>query len=50
MSHLCTAGTEKLDIKYDGTILPCPAFKEMSVEKMKKYGINYIVYMRIWKK
>lgn len=40
MSHLCTAGTEKLDIKYDGTILPCPAFKEMSVETMKKYGIK----------
>ena len=30
----------KLDIKYDGTILPCPAFKEMSVEKMEKYGIK----------
>ena len=40
MSHLCTAGTEKLDIKYDGTILPCPAFKEMTVEKMEKYGIK----------
>ncbi len=40
ISHLCTAGTEKLDIKYDGTILPCPAFKEMSVEKMQKYGIK----------
>ena len=40
ISHLCTAGTEKLDIKYDGTILPCPAFKEMSVETMQKYGIK----------
>ena len=40
ISHLCTAGTEKLDIKYDGTILPCPAFKEISVETMKKYGIE----------
>ena len=40
ISHLCTAGTEKLDIKYDGTILPCPAFKEMSVETMQKYGIR----------
>ena len=40
ISHLCTAGTEKLDIKYDGTILPCPAFKEMSVKKMEKYGIK----------
>ncbi len=40
ISHLCTAGTEKLDIRYDGTILPCPAFKEISVETMKKYGIE----------
>ncbi len=40
ISHLCTAGTEKLDIKYDGTVLPCPAFKELSVETMKKYGIR----------
>ena len=40
ISHLCTAGTEKLDIKYDGSILPCPAFKELSVETMEKYGIR----------
>lgn len=40
LAHLCTAGTEKLDIKYDGTILPCPAFKEMDVETMEKYGIH----------
>lgn len=40
ISHLCTAGTEKLDIKYDGTILPCPAFKELSAETMEKYGIR----------
>lgn len=40
ISHLCTAGTEKLDIKYDGTILPCPAFKELSTETMEKYGIR----------
>ena len=40
ISHLCTAGTEKLDIKYDGTVLPCPAFKELNVETMKKYGIR----------
>lgn len=45
MSHLCSAGTEKLDIKYDGTILPCPAFKEMDVETLKKYGIRlYSIY------
>lgn len=40
ISHLCTAGTEKLDIKYDGTILPCPAFKELSAKTMEKYGIR----------
>lgn len=40
IEHLCTAGTEKLDIKYDGTILPCPAFKEISAETMEKYGIR----------
>lgn len=40
IAHLCTAGTEKLDIKYDGTVLPCPAFKELNVETMKKYGIR----------
>ncbi|MBE5806151.1 MAG: radical SAM protein [Clostridiales bacterium] len=45
ISHMCTAGTEKLDIKYDGTILPCPAFKEMNVETMQKYGIKlYSIY------
>ena len=45
ISHLCTAGTEKLDIKYDGTVLPCPAFKEISSETMEKYGIKlYNIY------
>ena len=45
ISHLCTAGTEKLDIKYDGTILPCPAFKELSEDELKKYGIKlYNIY------
>lgn len=45
ISNFCNAGTEKLDIKYDGTILPCPAFKELSVETMEKYGIKlYSIY------
>lgn len=45
ISHLCTAGTEKLDIKYDGTILPCPAFKEISIEKLERHGIKlYSIY------
>ena len=38
--HKCTAGIEKLDIKFDGTILPCPAFKELTKEEAKKYGIR----------
>lgn len=39
--HMCNAGLEKLDIKYDGTVLPCPAFKELDLETMQKYGIKY---------
>lgn len=43
--HMCNAGLEKLVIKYDGTILPCPAFKELDIETMKKYGIKcYNIY------
>ena len=40
-AHKCNAGLEKLDIKFDGSILPCPAFKELSLDTMKKYGIKY---------
>ncbi|MBE6147315.1 MAG: radical SAM protein [Firmicutes bacterium] len=43
--HKCNAGLEKLDIKFDGTVLPCPAFKELDAETMKKYGIkHYSIY------
>lgn len=43
--HKCNAGLEKLNIKYDGTILPCPAFKELTSEEYKKYGIKtYNIY------
>lgn len=38
--HKCNAGFTKLVIKYDGTVLPCPAFKELTDEEMKKYGIR----------
>lgn len=45
IKHLCTAGTEKLDIRYDGVVLPCPAFKEISAETMEKYRIRlYNIY------
>ena len=44
-SHKCNAGLEKLDIKFDGTILPCPAFKELDIDTMQKYGIkHYSIY------
>lgn len=44
-SHKCTAGLEKLDIKFDGTVLPCPAFKELDEETMRKFGIkHYSIY------
>ena len=32
-AHKCNAGLEKLNIKFDGSILPCPAFKELSSKK-----------------
>ena len=38
--HKCTAGLDKLVIKYDGTVLPCPAFKEYDTEILNKIGIK----------
>lgn len=38
--HLCTAGLDKIVIKYDGTVLPCPAFKEYDVTKLNQLGIK----------
>ena len=38
-THKCNAGLEKLDIRYDGTVLPCPAFKDITEEECRKYGI-----------
>lgn len=44
-THKCTAGLQKLNIKYDGTILPCPAFKELDMETMKRFGMkHYSIY------
>ena len=39
-SHKCNAGIEKLDIKFDGTVLPCPAFKEITKEECRKFNIK----------
>lgn len=45
VQHSCTAGTEKLDIKFDGTVLPCPAFKDIDAEILKEHGITlYNIY------
>lgn len=39
-THLCTAGLSKLVIKYDGTVLPCPAFKEYDTSTLNQLGIK----------
>lgn len=41
INHKCNAGLGKLVIKFDGTVLPCAAFKELNFDDMNKYGINY---------
>lgn len=38
--HLCTAGFDKMVIKYDGSVLPCPAFKEINPSTLEEYGIS----------
>ena len=39
-AHKCNAGLEKLDIKFNGDVLPCPAFKEITPEECEKFGIK----------
>ncbi len=39
-THKCNAGIEKLDIKFDGTVLPCPAFKEITEEECRRFNIK----------
>ena len=39
-THKCNAGLEKIDIKFDGTVLPCPAFKEITEEECEKFHIE----------
>ncbi len=36
-SHICTAGNDKLHIRFDGQILPCPAFKDINVEDIENF-------------
>ena len=40
--HKCTAGFDKIDIRYDGQILPCPAFKDTSEELLKMKGFKSV--------
>ncbi|MDD2518779.1 MAG: radical SAM protein [Bacilli bacterium] len=44
-THLCTAGNNKFDIRYDGEVLPCPSFKDTDLEILKNNNINvYNIY------
>ncbi|HHW69150.1 MAG TPA: radical SAM protein [Tenericutes bacterium] len=39
-NHRCNAGLEKLDIKFNGDVLPCPAFKEITLEECERFNIK----------
>ena len=39
-THKCNAGLEKLDIKFNGDVLPCPAFKEITPSECEKFNIK----------
>ena len=41
-THKCTAGFDKIDIRYDGQILPCPAFKDNDIQALQKKGFKDI--------
>lgn len=46
--HVCSAGLQKIHIKFDGTVLPCPAFKELTYEEYLKLGIkHYSIYSNL---
>ena len=36
-SHICTAGNDKLHIRFDGQILPCPAFKDIDEKEIENF-------------
>lgn len=40
--HICTAGFNKLVIRYDGQILPCPAFKDIDLRLLEQKGFNIV--------
>lgn len=39
-THKCNAGLEKLDIKFNGDVLPCPAFKDITSAECEKFNIK----------
>ena len=41
-AHQCTAGFDKIDIRYDGQILPCPAFKDTDIKLLQAKGFKAI--------
>ncbi len=44
-AHLCTAGYNKYDIRYDGVILPCPSFKDTNLKILEDNGVKiYNIY------
>lgn len=44
-THLCTAGYNKYDIRYDGMILPCPSFKDTDLKILENNGVQiYNIY------
>ena len=38
--HICTAGYDKVVIRYDGQILPCPAFKDIDLKALAQKGFK----------
>jgi len=40
--HICTAGYDKVVIRYDGQILPCPAFKDIDLKVLEQKGFKSV--------
>ena len=40
--HICTAGYDKVVIRYDGQILPCPAFKDIDLKSLEQKGFKSV--------
>lgn len=40
--HICTAGYDKVVIRYDGQVLPCPAFKDIDLQLLEEKGFKTV--------